>query len=66
MNYKGYFDVCSHKAIIKFIETDCFITVKWKYNKKEGEKASLPHHRYNTVVIVFKVVSRANHLVGKD
>lgn len=42
------------------------MTVEWEYTKEEGEKENLPHHRYNPVVTVLKVVSRASHLVGKD
>lgn len=37
------------------MKTECFVTIKWEYNKEEGEKAYLPHHRYNQGVIILKI-----------
>ena len=48
------------------MKTECFVTVKWEYNKEEGEKAHLPHHRYNLGVTMLKIKSMISHLVDKD
>lgn len=48
------------------MKTECFVTIKWECNKEEGEKANLPHHRYNQGVIKLKIMSMISCLVDED